>query len=600
MNKLNQKNLSKTMKIENRLNNCAMGKIILKYRVMKLSRPCISGLLLLLFGFQVISAYSQQTGGEEITVVAPYQPTVSDAFKINVSPRIPDEKLIKPELKYSLLSKLLVTPPELETIVPARIEGESVSKLQNNYARVGFGNYATPFIDFYANKLRSKTSSFGVRLNHISSSGRIKNYAYPGQSRSEIAAFGKQFFQNHTLSAEAYAKRRGIHFYGYKPDDFPGLDLANKEIGQAYTRLGLNTGFESNYTTGNLVNHRFGLGYYHLFDKYKTSENNLLFTTSIDKQMEFFSFSDTEKLGVDFEVDFNTNKDTLQKYNSSIERISPYYHLQFDQYRFEVGLNTSIRSDSNAKVHVYPMVKVEVTVVEEHLVTFAGISGNLDRNSLRSFSDENPFIISTIQKEFTNRKIEQFGGLKGRVTRYLDYSIGFMSSTVKNMPFFVNDTLSALGDGLNNQFTVVYDDVKYTRLFGEFGFQYKDLVRSRLKIQYNDYFLDNEDRPWHKPGLEVTLSADYNIQNKILVHAALFTNNGAYARLFEEDAEGEVIVKEEKLKGLADMNLGIEYRYSNALSGFVNFNNILGRQYFQWYNYPSYRFNMLLGVTYSF
>jgi hypothetical protein len=542
----------------------------------------------------------KQAGGEEVTVVAPYQPTVSDAFKINVSPRIPDEKLIKPEMQYTLLSKLLVTPPELETIVPARIEGESVSKLQNNYARIGIGNYITPFIDFYANRLRSKNSSFGVRLNHISSSGGIKNFAYPGQSRSEIAAFGKRFFQNHALSGEVYAKRRGVHFYGFRPDDFPELDLSKKDISQAYTRLGLNTGFESNYTTGNLVNHRFGLGYYHLYDKFKTTENNILFTTSIDKQMEFFSFSDTEKLGVNFEVDFNANKDTLQKYNSSIERISPYYHMQFDQYRFEVGLNTSIRSDSNAKVHMYPMVKVEVTVVEEHLITFAGISGNLDRNSLRSFSEENPFIISTIQKEFTNRKIEQFGGLKGRITSYLDYSIGFMSSTVKNMPFFVNDTLSALGDGLNNQFTVVYDDAKYTRLFGEFGFHYKDLVRSRLKLQYNDYFLDNEDHAWHRPGFEVTWSADYNIQNKILLHAALFTNNGVYARLFEKNTAGEVIVKAEKLKGLTDLNLGVEYKYSSALSGFVNFNNILGRQYYQWYNYPSYRFNMLLGVTYSF
>jgi len=565
--------------------------------------PCglyASGLVMILIAVMPASTCAQEAGGEEITVVAPYQPTVSDAFKIDVSPRIPDEKLIKPELHYSLLSKLIVTPPELEAIVPARIEGESVSKLQKNYVRAGFGNYATPFIDFYANQLRSKTSAFGVRLNHISSSGKMKGYAYPGNSKSEIAAYGKRFFQNHTLSADIYTKRRGVHFYGYKPDDFPGLELAKKDISQAYTTLGLNTGFASNYTTGNSVNHRFGLGYYYLFDKYKSSENNLLFTTSLDKKMEFFSFTDQEKLGVDFAIDFSANKDTIQKYNSSIERIYPYYHIQFDQYRFEVGLNTSIRSDPNAKVHLYPMVKVEVKVVDEYLTTFAGIRGNLDRNSLRGLSEENPFIISTIQKEFTNRKIEQFGGLKGRITRYLDYSVGFMSSTVKNMPFYVNDTASAIGEGLNNQFTVVYDDVKYTRLWGEFGFHYKDLAQSRLKVQYNDYFLDNEDRPWHRPGLEVTLGVDYNIQNKIKVRTELFTNNGAYARLFEKDATGQTLVKEEKLKGLADLNMGVEYRYSSALSGFVNFNNILGRRYYQWYNYPSYRFNMLLGVTYSF
>jgi hypothetical protein len=588
------------MMIGKRLEIHIMGKIVLNKGKMKFIRLSFIGLILLSISLRPVSVYSQAVDGEEVTVVAPYQPTVSDAFKINVSPRIPDERLIKPEMHYSLLSKLLVTPPQHETIVPARIEGESVSKLQNNYIRVGFGNYATPFLDFYANKLRSKTSSFGVRLSHISSSGRIRDYAYPGNSNSEFAAFGKHFFQNHTLSADVLAKRRGVHFYGYKPDDFPGLDLSRKDISQAYTTFGLNTGLESNYTTGNPVNHRFGLGFYHLFDKYKATENNFLLTASIDKRMNFFSFSDSEELGVNLSVDISANRDSIQTYNSGIERINPYYILQFDQYRFEAGINTAVRSDSNARVHFYPLVKVEVKVVDEHLTTFAGIRGDLDRNSLKSLSDENPFIISTIEKEFTNRKIEQFGGLKGRISRYIDYTIGFMSSTVKNMPFFVNDTVSSIGEGLNNQFTVVYDDVKYTRLHAELGFHYQDLVSSRLKIRYNDYFLDNEDRPWHRPGMEVIFSVGYNLQNKINLRADIFSNNGAYARLFEEDDEGQISIKEEKLKGLADLNLGIEYRYSSALSGFVNFNNILGRRYYQWYNYPSYRFNMLLGVTYSF
>jgi len=56
----------------------------------------------------------------------------------------------------------------------------------------------------------------------------------------------------------------------------------------------------------------------------------------------------------------------------------------------------------------------------------------------------------------------------------------------------------------------------------------------------------------------------------------------------------------EKLDAMIDLNLGLEYHYSNVLSGFLNLNNLLGQRYYHWYNYPAYRFNLMIGVTYSF
>jgi outer membrane receptor protein involved in Fe transport len=59
-------------------------------------------------------------------------------------------------------------------------------------------------------------------------------------------------------------------------------------------------------------------------------------------------------------------------------------------------------------------------------------------------------------------------------------------------------------------------------------------------------------------------------------------------------------VKAIEIDPMVDLNLGVEYRYSKVLSGFITLNNILGQRYYHWYNYPSYRFNMMLGITYSF
>jgi len=555
----------------------------------------------------IVSVITLRVGGqevsdkEEITVVAPYQPTISKVFKINISPRIPDEKMQNQLFNYNILSKEFKAVPALEPITAAKIQGESVNKLYKNYIRAGFGNYTTPYIEFFANKLRSKKNAFGVHLKHISSAGKIKGYGFPGSSNTGVSAYGKKFMPEHTLTADIFYERKGVHFYGYRPDDFPEINLENKDSRQTYNKVGIKTELISNYSGDRKLNHTIGLGYSYLFDRFKATEHNILFDVGLDLQTAFFDFSEREKLGLDLGLDYYLSSDSIINHNSGIIRISPYYSFGFDQYFFKVGWNTAIRSDSSSTGHFYPVVRAEVKVIQDYLITYAGLYGGLEKNSLHSFSAENPFINSTLEKRFTNNTISQYGGIKGRISKSFDYNVSFINSTIKNNPFFVNDTASALGAGMNNQFSVVYDDVKYTRLIAEFGYHYQDRVKTLLRVQYNDYFLDNEDEAWHKPGLEVSLGIHYNIQDKILIRTELFTRSKMYAKLYETDAaSGDLMVKAEKLDAMFDLNLGLEYRYSDVLSGFLNLNNILGQRYYHWYNYPSYRFNFMLGITYSF
>jgi len=568
----------------------------------RIIKPFTIGIILLLI-LSVNRIFSQEVDKtEEITVVAPYQPSVSDAFKINISPKIPEEEMEKPEFQYNIQSEVLNTKPDLEPIVPASIMGESVTKLYRNYVKAGFGNYSTPYLEFFAHKLRSKKNAFGVHLKHLSSLGKINDYAYPGNGHTRVSAHGKKFMKNHTLSAEAYYDRKGIHYYGYIPDDFPGLELSKKDIKQHYNLAGVKTSLESNFLRDRRVNHHVGFEYYFLIDKMESQEHNFKFNAGANKNFRFFNFSEKEKLGVDFDVDYYFNSDQLFSQTSSgIIDIEPYFDLGFDQYKFRLGVKTAIETgNADAKVHVYPLANIEVKVVQDHLITYAGVYGDLEKNSLKSFSDDNPFIISTLPKMFTNNKISQYGGIKGSITRHLDYNLSFVNSTFDDLPFFVNDTVSKLGEGLNNQFTVIYDNVKYTRVIAEFGFHLENKFNAMLRGKYNNYFLDNEDKPWHKPALEISLLTDYNIQDKFLIKAELINRSKMYAKTYQQNASNEIEVVAKELDGYIDLNLGLEYRYSKILSWFINLNNILGQRYFLWNNYPSYRFNFLLGVTYSF
>ena len=55
-----------------------------------------------------------------------------------------------------------------------------------------------------------------------------------------------------------------------------------------------------------------------------------------------------------------------------------------------------------------------------------------------------------------------------------------------------------------------------------------------------------------------------------------------------------------ELKGTIDVNLSAVYRYNNLFNIFLEVNNIAGIKYERYLNYPSYGFNMLGGLSFSF
>lgn len=557
----------------------------------------LRSVLIIAWFITTATAWSQEIDKtEEITVVAPYQPSLEEAYKISLNPQLPEDAVVKPSFTYRLTDKVHQTSLEAEPIVPARITGESVKKLYRNYVRLGFGNYTTPYFEFFAGKLRSKESYLGVRLKHLSSSGKIKDYAHPGYSNNLAELNFKRFFPQHTLSADAGFHRDVVHFYGFQPAGHPGFEYSKKDIRQIYNKIKGDVAFQSNYMKAGKLNHKLKGSYYYLSDNYSATEHYTGFTASVDKDTEIFGFTDRENLSVRANLDYYFQSDSLTgSVNDGIISIDPSYRIQFSEYSFSIGVNTSIETGVNSYMYFYPHLKAEVSVIENRLITYAGIRGNMKKNSFDRIRLENPYVSPVFDREFTYNKIEQFGGIKGNIADALQFNLSFSNSTIDNMPLFVNDTVPVAGDSLHSQFGVIYDDSKYTRLNVHLGYNHDDRITLELNGSYNSYFMDNEDEAWHKPALEANLIATYNLRNKILVRGELFAAGKRFAKSIDN---GETVAVE--LDGYADVNLGIEYRYTPLLSAFVNFNNILNQQYFHWNRYPSYRFNFLAGVSYSF
>ncbi|MBW1899638.1 MAG: hypothetical protein JRI61_11340, partial [Deltaproteobacteria bacterium] len=99
--------------------------------------------------------------------------------------------------------------------------------------------------------------------------------------------------------------------------------------------------------------------------------------------------------------------------------------------------------------------------------------------------------------------------------------------------------------------------------------------------------------PWHKPTVNISLNSLYSLKNKILFYAGLHYVGKRYV---QGHPAGEIPVS---LDGSVDLNLGLEYRYTKILSGFVRLNNILGSRNDMYYRYPRVGFNLMAGFTYA-
>ena len=137
------------------------------------------------------------------------------------------------------------------------------------------------------------------------------------------------------------------------------------------------------------------------------------------------------------------------------------------------------------------------------------------------------------------------------------------------------------------------DNIDLTRAYGEINFIALEKIDFQIKGNYYNYLTELEQKAWHKPAFDVTVSANYNLRDKILISTSIYGMSERYAKPY---GENENLIK---LKAFADLNVEIEYRYTKILSFFINFYNISSAKYYEWNQYPVYKFGVIGGFTYA-
>lgn len=517
------------------------------------------------------NSYAQRNLSEEVNVVRQYKPILAEAIKINANPEIKVEEPGKETPSYQFLSHRIDSNLKVNAVQVEKMKNESISKLYNNYIRLGAGNARTTYFEAWTNNLRSKEWILGAHYRHQAQVGSIDNMAY---SDNTIEAYAKRLYTKQSISLGVLYDRDVNHFYGY---DHSLVKYSAKKVRQNYNLFGLQTELRSNQQAFNSFSYVGNFDFYTVNDRFDAKENRFAISTT-GKYKEFKT-----TLGIDI-ANF---EDSLTSKNN-LFYIEPSIHLKEAGFNIEVGAAIYQEFGDNNLFHIYPNISANYKIEEIDAIVYAGLNGKIKKNSLRGFYAENPFVGNDLQMLNTNEKINLLGGIRGKIDLKNTYQVNVAYKSLSRAVYYVarNDayrTYDVLYDGPNASQTEI--SLNYTH-------QSSDKLRIFAGFEHTIYKVDTIKEAWHKPASIFRLGTNYNIANKFLVDAQLFS----YSKMQAPDVNGNA----NTIKGGVDLNLGIDYRYSKIISVYLNLNNVLNYKRETFNYYTGLGFQAMLGASFRF
>ena len=542
---------------------------------------------------------------------------IAKSEKEAILPKPVDSTLKMEEVKYYLEPKKHELVFDLENISPARLKiVEPLDKLYSGYVKGGAGSYLTPYLEMNYGSQRSKHESWGFRGLTKSSLASVKEMGNTKFSEAELGGYFQKFFYKNDLWFQLDYKRDKYRFYGIDYlDSLINPELINNDTAfpQTYHLVDLHAKFNSRNTGRDTskVHYKTWMDYHFLYGKNNLTENHFLIGGHSGK------FIKREEFLANFELDINSlsqpktlSLDSLDQLQigdiennvSAIVRFNPHIYSRGKNWKAKFGLSLQANIEYNTTPYFFPDVNFSYSLFNNVFIPYAGLTGNVQRNTWNSIRIDNPFVSENSILNNTVNKMNLFGGIRGSLSSSFTFNFKTSYERLKSFCLYVHDTSSSYG----NKFELLYDDVNRTTLMGEITYQNAEKLKVTSKAEYFIYDLTNQEFAWQKPNFIFTISTFLDLSDKIIVKGDVFTIGSRVAKVYSS-SEGDLLDYNyqfeyggKRLPMCLDMNLGLEYRYNERISAFINFNNFTASKYQIWNNYPVQSINILGGATFSF
>ncbi|MCQ2298965.1 MAG: hypothetical protein MJZ81_02420 [Bacteroidales bacterium] len=600
-------------------------------------------------------AQNDNTYNESVIVVGDYKPVIEQSTKLNVAPLITDtNETIRHNFKYSITPQRLTSifnPSELSYL---KFKAKPAT-LYNNYMRFGMGNYWTPLADLYYCSTQSKTTNYGVRLNHQSSWGKLDWFGKYKQLEPQVDSFpgyglspdyyGKNHFSNTNLSAFfKYILHDNIQlssdisysndynmFYGFSDSTLNAVlgdtiarvpfthdSIQKRDYGMMYNYLQWNAGVKSLNTDVNKLGYAGNIGIADLMGRYGLNELHMKANGTVHYGFPMFKeYKGIAYLNLGWEgfIEKYTPKaidDTILyaplaykhpdlfdtcKGVRNILTANPYMDFIFNGFQIHAGVTLAGDAFTNAdtmKLRIFPDVVASHSFMDDNMNLSLGARGGLDANSWNAIRLANPFVGPNADVKATSHW-DLFGHVRFNFSKKLELNARVEHTFYKDAMLFWLDS----NYRLDNVFTPYYRNYQRTTIGADITFVNDEMISLQLGGHYYVYSEDKEKLPiLYQPDYDVTLTANVNYKDKVLVHLQGLVI-GPMEGQCQWNGTSYAFTNKSEIDPRFGLNLEVEYIHNRALSFFAKFDNLLFQRYFYWTNYPSQRLNAMLGLTYT-
>ncbi len=583
-------------------------------------------LFLSLFGL-VRAQETDNIGTETVTVVKPYSPSVSDAFKIKSVPQINDSiELQKKPIEYVIFSV-----PVASTFTPAKAKAARVEKipppiLYNSYASVGLGNFNNAIVDFYTSREVGRDENlFDVGLTHFSSRGDI--YSTPLKAdfyNTDLKVSFAKKDRDYDWGVSLGFGHQLYNWYGLESGVFTAEEIASIDETQNYFNAEVNAHLnveDSFFKNGRILVRRF-------FDALDSQENRAVFKTEFEVPIssELVNFkTKVDYVGGEFNnASLNVTENSSGfGYGQLIAGVNPSFLVLRDELTLSLGANLVYGTDlerSNGSFFIYPAITASYRVLDEQVIAYGGLEGDLNQNSYHDFVGENPFVSPSLvlaaddplyglySIQPTDIQYEGYAGLKGQLSTNIGYNIRGFYRAENRKPLFLLNPRNLFRDdegGYNfgNSFQVFYDDVRTFGFFGEVNVDINRNFTLGINAEYFNYNTETDNPAWNLPEIKGSVFMDYQINKQWYAGGNIFFM-GERQDLLSVASEGtppnEFVSNIVTLDGFVDANLHLGYRFNDQLSVFAKASNLFNNFYQRWVDYRVQGFQALAGVSYKF
>ncbi|SOD11159.1 hypothetical protein [Pedobacter xixiisoli] len=538
---------------------------------------------------------TEKTVSEEIEIIRPYKPVLAEAVKLRRSPDLDNVKTYRAKFNYLLTDRKLELNTDIQKLQAQKVADERQAQLFNNYVKGGLGNLGTFLAEAYVGMGQDPALQTGVFFRHFGQSGKLNKQ---DENRQQLSAFVRSIDENTTLNGKLNYQRHGLYFYGID-EARPTLNPDPEK--QAFNFFELEGEAISKFTPDpDAFSYAAKVNGYMFNDRFSAKETSFTLNGYLNKRISSFN------LGLAASAELGKTKDLNTDVSNNLLRVNPYIKLQAGGVKIIAGANITQEFGTKSATRIFPAVTADFTLIPDFLQVFGELKGDVNRNTLKDLTDENPFLNQNIFIKNSVEKLSFSAGIKGTGGPGFGYKARIYSRQITDMPLFVNNFDSF------NKFDVIYDfdKTKILGLEGELSVQVSDNLKWTGKLNMEDYKAGAEKESYFKPQLRVSSNFSFVVDKKFTFDAAVVIHGESKAKVFTAnplnpdgtyppvpDFANETITN---VKGFVDLGVGGNYKINNKFSAFVKANNILSTNYSRFLYYRLNGFNIFGGLTYSF